>query len=132
MGAVRESGSSGVSVTIGGPSGQLFSGTIPASQYPARGVQSFIPGGANWGSIDIGRIVFENGKEYTVEFSTSGGTQYGVVGIHEGTKGYTFNETTTFSDGHAEVNEGSGWVGWHNLSSQPSTAYDMTMYFELE
>jgi hypothetical protein len=44
--------------------------------------------------------------------------------------GSGYKPTTYFSDGHAQFNSGSGWVGWDQWGIANRTDNDLQFYFE--
>jgi hypothetical protein len=67
------------------------------------------------------------GGTYHLVLSSPSGT-YFTFALQKGS-GFGFNGSTYFSDGHAEVNSGTGWAGFANGSS-PRTDGDLQFYFK--
>jgi hypothetical protein len=67
------------------------------------------------------------GQSYNLIFSSPSGG-YQVFPIRQG-KGYGFSPRTYFSDGMAQYNSGSGWVGWDAWGSPNRREQNLQFYF---
>lgn len=113
------SGSGGLAVRLETGSGTLIEqGTMVTS-----------PAGNNWMDYTFSSpLVLTQGQSYNLVFSSSG--SYNVFPIRRGST-YGFSALTYFSDGVAQFNPGSGWVGWDDAGVNNRQEQDLQFYFAI-
>jgi hypothetical protein len=83
-----------------------------------------------WATIGfVSSHVLRSGVAYHLMLTAPGDTTYAVFAIRKGSS-YEFDPRTYFADGHGEVDEGSGWVGFDQPGGTPhSPEGDLQFYF---
>ena len=86
-------------------------------------------GGCGWVTFALpAEVQLSPGKTYRLVLTCSGPGRYEAFPMRKGSdKG--FSDATLFGDGHAEYNDGHGWVGWEQWGQRGLTNSDLQFYF---
>lgn len=104
----RISGSDPLTIRLETAAGTLIEqGTIPASDSPLTSPPTY--GWVTY-TFAIPRTLV-TGQSYNLAQTTPPTSVYQTVPFRKAAE-YGFNSTTFFADGHAQQNDGSGWVDW--------------------
>ena len=130
---LHTAGNGGLTGTVSNGQGtELMSVTIPAGETPLGGLGSEYATAAidsMWARIPLPEpLTLRDGQSYFVTFSAPSGTTHEVVALQDGSFRYGYSGTSTFTDGYAESNDGSGWSRWLKRG-EPSSWADLSFYF---
>ena len=119
----RTSGTSPLSIRLETDAGvEIETVTISAASIAtySKGGTGHGQGQAWYGASFASRHTLGSGSTYHLVLSTNTGTEYWTTVIRQGSS-YGYGASTYFSDGHAQIDAGSGWadvLGWGTRSNQ--------------
>ena len=126
----RSTGSAPLTIRLVSGSGAvLASATIAAGAVTvaAKNGHGF---GQRWYSAALSQAVtLASGATYSLELSTSGGTEYWTTAVRQGSS-YGMASSTYFADGHMEIDTGSGWLLVKSLTGVRSSEGDLQFYLQ--
>jgi hypothetical protein len=123
----RLSGSSPLAVSV-----ETFDGTLIGQGTVAvpQGLVDSTSGNESWVTVSFGRpLTLQAGVGYHLVLSSPSGTIHTTHVLEKGNEN-GYRSTTYFSDGYAEFNSGTGWVGWDLFAVPNRTDCDLQFYFE--
>jgi len=123
----RISGSSPLTVRVEKADGTLVGqGTVVVPQGEVSSSQN----GASWVKVTFAAaLTLQAGQGYHLVLSSPSDTVHTAHALEKGSSS-GYKPTTYFSDGHAQFNNGSGWVGWDQWGMANRTDNDLQFYFE--
>jgi len=123
----RISGSSPLTVRVEKADGTLVGqGAVMVPQ----GTVSSSHNGASWVKVAFATaLTLQAGQGYHLVLSSPSDTVHTAHALEKGSSS-GYKPTTYFSDGHAQFNSGSGWVGWDQWGIANRTDNDLQFYFE--
>lgn len=123
----RTSGSGPLTVRVEHSDGSLVG---QGSVMVPQGAVSATSNGSSWVRVAFATpLTLTAGKGYHLVLQSPSDTVHTAHSLEKGiSKGY--KPTTVFADGHAEFNNGSGWVGWDEWGILNRTDNDLQFYFE--
>lgn len=123
----RISGSGNLTVRLENSAGTLIEqGYLSASSFPIN--SSVSPVWATYTLANPQNLVV--GQTYHLVLEAPSSTEYEAYPVQKGTA-YGFDKLTYFSDGYAQFNSGTGWVGWSVWGVNNRTDGDLQFYFGL-
>jgi hypothetical protein len=123
----RISGSGNLTVRLENSAGTLIEqGYLSASSFPIN--SSGAPVWATYTLANPQNLVV--GQTYHLVLEAPSSTEYEAYPVQKGTA-YGFDKATYFSDGYAQFNSGTGWVGWSVWGVNNRTDGDLQFYFGL-
>jgi hypothetical protein len=116
-------GTGDLSVRLEKADGTLIEqGTIPRASIPTS---------YGWVTYKLSAVrTLAAGTGYNLVLTAPAGTAYDVFPVRQGSS-YGFSPNTYFADGLAQVNTGSGWVGWTMWGTTNNTDSDLQFYFRV-
>jgi len=126
--AARASGTDYLKVRLENGDGTLIEeGYLPSSSFPLTS-----PASHTWAEFKFATAhTLDAGRSYHLVLEAPASSQYVAFSMQKGTA-YGFDGTTFFADGHAEIKQNDGWVGWSVWGVSDRLDSDLQFYFGVQ